>query len=180
MNRISLFVPNWLALAAVVLMACQATRNAGESHADDLDNVESIGIEKTENDIGQLADNHHSQDDSDHTEKRVQDIQDLAGNWIWVKTACCGRMMGETFPAEGEPDRVISFDQEGNARYFTDETREKVSTVPYKVGSLGPNQPTVRIGELQPAIFEIENDTLILSWGYMDLQVEYYKRQSGD
>lgn len=160
------------------MFGCNSTKNASDSNKMDNTSEETIGIERESNNGGVAADTPSTVRQVVPTAKEA--IQALEGSWQWIKTECCGRMMSEIFPKEDEDARIISFDLKGNARYFTDETKEKVSEVPYELDKLGPTQPTIRMGELQPAIFTVKNDTLILSWGYMDLQIEYYVRPKGE
>lgn len=106
-------------------------------------------------------------------------MTDIVGEWEWVKTVCCGRMRGETYPKQGKPVKTISFTAEGRAVYYTSGEKDEVSEVPYTFGSLG-EQVTIKIGELTPALIVIADvkgvETLVLDWGYIDLQTEYYKR----
>lgn len=171
MNRQALFTIAFLLFTAFSLIACKASKEASAADSgDDMDNFETIGLEKE----GSASDDNTLASGQD--EEARQGSGGLIGEWVWTKTACCGRTMQETYPEAGEA-RTIAFYEDGKARFFTDGTKEKTSTVPYSLSKLGPKQPTVRIGELQPAIFAVSNDTLVLSWGYMDLQTEYYTRK---
>ena len=84
-------------------------------------------------------------------------------------------MTKDTFPEEGAEKRIISFDEDGNAKYFSGDGGQLLVDQKYTLGTLG-SQSTVRIGTLQPAIFLVNENELSLSWGYMDLQIEYYRR----
>ena len=171
-------IPFLLLLGAMTIMACKSSEDASNSAGaqDNIDNVESIGLEKTTDSQQLTSSGTSGKVEQEGMSKAKHAAVDLVGQWVWVKTNCCGRMMGETIPGEEEVARIISFDGKGTASYFTDNSKEKVYDMPYKVGILGPLQPTVRIGELQPAIFVVKDDTLVLSWGYMDLHIEYYER----
>lgn len=167
-------LPLILFVTALSLMSCKSTQ-------DSVDNgKETIGIEKNM-ETDNYADNTAGTDSegktaANNTSNEKQSIRDLVGQWEWVKTDCCGRMTGEILPKEDEPKRIISFSNDGKANYFINDTKDATNEYTFKIGSLGPKQPTVKIGEHQPAMFMVEDETLILSWGYMDLQVEYYKR----
>ena len=104
------------------------------------------------------------------------DGKDLIGEWVWVKTSCCGRMTKDTSPSEEDPQKIISFDEKGAASYYSKGSVEKMDNFTYSTGMMG-TQTTVKIGDLQPAIYSITyDDKLVLNWGYMDLQIEYYER----
>lgn len=105
-----------------------------------------------------------------------QMLSALYGEWQWIRTACCGRVQQDSYPAASDPPRIISFFEEGSARYFSGREKTSTSLLPFRVGSLGPIQPTITIGEMRPAIFRVHNDTLTLDWGYIDLHTEYYTR----
>ena len=99
----------------------------------------------------------------------------ILGTWQWVKTDCCGRINNTTFAKEEEPKRIIEFKKSGIARYFERGEMNKMAEQKFTFGTLG-TQTTIKIGEYQPAIYTIKDDELVISWGYMDLQTEYYKR----
>ena len=144
------------------MFGCNSTKNISDSGNENTEH-ETIGLEKKTT-SGGMADNNPPAEGRQTIPTAKEAFAALEGSWQWVKTECCGRMNREFFPKEGEDARIISFDLKGKARYFTDETKEKVSEVSYVLDKLGPTQPTIRMGELQPAMFTVENDTLILSW----------------
>ena len=99
----------------------------------------------------------------------------IIGTWQWVKTDCCGRINNTTYAKENEPKRIIEFSKSGVARYFERGEMDKMSQQKFSFGTLG-TQTTIKIGEYQPAIYTISENELVISWGYMDLQTEHYKR----
>ncbi len=100
---------------------------------------------------------------------------DIVGSWEWVKTDCCGRTSKTTYADPKNEKRVISFKSDGTAMYYTNDPEGKIAQQKYSLSTMG-TQATIQIGDLRPAIFYVNEDMLTLSWGYMDLQIEYYKR----
>lgn len=100
------------------------------------------------------------------------------GDWTLIRYVCCGRTTStKKFNAAdnmislhlGEDMKFSSFDKLNsagkNAGNFT--YNEK--------GELGK---TLQLGNDNPAMmYMLSNDTLVLSWGYMDLQTEVYLRK---
>lgn len=159
-------------LLAVIMLSCKSSADSvngsdgssnddtdTEIRQDDLLNGNSEGTEATQ------SDGKHYKMEGD----------DLVGQWVWVKTSCCGRLTSDTFPEEGAAPRIISFDKEGMAEYYSGDKGQKLMRQPYTIGELG-TQTTVKIGDLQPAIIMVHEQELSLSWGYIDLQIEYYQR----
>ncbi len=138
-------------LSAFVLMSCN----------------EAKSISKTEVKDTQIT--------NDSKIMNIASVKDLVGNWEWVKTDCCGRINKTTFAKEDKPKRIIAFKKSGIARYYVQGIEGKMDEQKFTIGKLG-TQSTISIGEHTPAIFTVSEDMLVLSWGYMDLQTETYKR----
>lgn len=147
-------IPIYFIMAAFSLLSCKSGEQTADGGETDR-SAEETGVQK----VTSLK----------------QSMKEIAGSWEWIKTDCCGRMNKTTYAQPGDPQRIISFDEKGNAMYFSGETREKTTAQSYTLGTLG-DQPTITIGELTPALFVVQNDTLVISWGYIDLQTEYYER----
>ena len=164
-----------LLVMAVILISC---KSSGES--TDAGNSVSGGIEMEDasNDKA-MIDNEQTSHWANNSEEELRRMSgvELVGQWKWVQTICCGRTSQDIFPKEGEADKIISFDADGKAVYFTGDREKSMAGQAYSIGALG-EQATVRIGEHPPAIFWVSDDgnELSLSWGYMDLQIEYYHR----
>lgn len=112
---------------------------------------------------------------TDATTNAKRASQDIMGSWEWVKTDCCGRTSKTTLADPNDEKRVISFDKDGTAMFYTSDPEGRMAKQKFTLGTMG-TQPTIKIGELRPAIFTIKDDMLVLNWGYMDLQIEYYKK----
>jgi hypothetical protein len=113
--------------------------------------------------------------DTMDNEKSKSISDELTGSWEWIKTDCCGRTTKTTYASPEAEKRVITFYEDGTVLFYSVDPEGKMEKQKYTKGMMG-EQETIKIGTLQPAIMEIENDTLVLNWGYFDLQIEYYKR----
>jgi len=101
----------------------------------------------------------------------------IIGNWQWSKTICCGRTpyteTAESLPAP----KILKFQPGGALQYFSGEN--KTSDQTYKIAYellKDDGRTTITIGARQPALLHIEGDNMIIDYGYIDLQVEYYQR----
>jgi hypothetical protein len=112
---------------------------------------------------------------ADENEKLEKLTEGLIGSWEWIRTDCCGRTSKTTYASPEAEKRIIAFYEDGTALFYTIDPDGAMTKQKYTKGMMG-NQATVKIGPLQPAIMEISDDTLMLNWGYFDLQIEYYKR----
>lgn len=100
----------------------------------------------------------------------------LAGKWDLVRTDCCGRTTKTSIAKPG--DKSMHFRRDGSLTIDVDgKTYNTYYNFLRTDGSM-EKFTTLQMGrENYPAIFNIEKDTLIISWGYMDLQTEYYVKK---
>lgn len=100
------------------------------------------------------------------------------GDWVLIRYICCGRTTStKNFNAAdnmislhlGEDMKFSSFDK-------LNSSGKNSGTYTYnEKGELGK---TLQLGNDNPAMLYMKsNDTLVLSWGYMDLQTEVYLRK---
>ena len=101
----------------------------------------------------------------------------ILGNWQWSKTICCGRTP-HTETAESLPaPKILKFQPGGIMQYFSGDS--KTSDQTYKIAYellKDDGRQTITIGARQPALLYISGDTLLIDYGYIDLQSEYYVR----
>ncbi len=100
------------------------------------------------------------------------------GDWVLIRYICCGRTTStQKYNANdnmitmhlGEDMKFSSFDK-------LNSSGKKAGNYSYnEKGELGQ---TLQLGNDSPAMMYMQsNDTLVLSWGYMDLQTEVYLRK---
>ena len=116
-------------------------------------------------------------DDSLNVRAEIPDAAEiqkrLLGTWEWHKTLCCFRLPN-TIQDTSALIQTIRFTKQGLfERYLGDEITGQEEYL-IKIGLMNDNRPTIRIAEGPPAIVHFKQDTLILDYGYMDLQTEYY------
>ncbi len=100
----------------------------------------------------------------------------LNGKWELFKTVCCGRMSKERYVNEKDPKEYVKFDLEKMEmkKFEMGYLKEKQSLTFEGINNDPSVQQFIKIGERAPAMYYITNDTLMLSWGYMDLESKYY------
>lgn len=100
----------------------------------------------------------------------------LVGSWQWDKTVCCSRMPNTTSAENTKKDIVIKFTEDYKAESYG--KGELVKTVDFELAMMDRDRPTIKFSDVSyPAILTFNADTLIVDYGYMDLQVEYYTRK---
>ncbi|MCP4121123.1 MAG: hypothetical protein GY751_05170 [Bacteroidetes bacterium] len=167
-------LPYLFIFLALSIMSCKS----GEKTSNGTDSVSNnIIISKTDTEESTGDDSQEGGSDYEDQVAQRQKMTEshLVGQWVWVQTSCCGRTSRDIFPEEGSEKRIITFMEDGKVLYFTRGEGNKLEEHPFVIGKLG-TQATVKIGELQPALFYVNENELSLSWGYMDLQIEYYQR----
>ncbi|MCB9033184.1 MAG: hypothetical protein H6553_05055 [Chitinophagales bacterium] len=106
----------------------------------------------------------------------------VVGNWIWVKTECCGTQKGITTPQTFGDEIALTINPDMSFK----ETANKYK-VP-RVGSVKLGKKTalneadvntIQFNDERPAYysFSTKGDTLILSWEHLGLQKEYYAKK---
>ncbi|MEX0812734.1 MAG: hypothetical protein WD048_11010 [Chitinophagales bacterium] len=101
--------------------------------------------------------------------------EELYGKWNWHKTICCARTPQTTLAKDSEQSKSIYFSEDSTATKY--ENGKQVYQEEYEVGNaLNDHRITVRIGGYRTAIAHLKNDTLVMDYGYMDLEISYYIR----
>ena len=98
----------------------------------------------------------------------------LIGTWRWNYTNCCGRRPRITKDSTADKT-TIKFVDEQTLNYYSGGklTASKV----YRTGKMA-DKKTIRIeGNPYSAVIQITADTLMIGYGYMDLQNEFYIRE---
>lgn len=98
----------------------------------------------------------------------------LLGSWNWVKTNCCGRISKITTPKI--TNTTVKYDFMSN-NVLTVTTNQKSEIISYNIAnSFNAEKDTmILIGNKKtPAYLRFFNDTLVIDYGYIDLQTEWY------
>lgn len=102
---------------------------------------------------------------------------DLVGTWKWHKTICCSRTPQTTWAENEEDSKKLEFSKDGKLNIYVNGQLE--TTKPYEVGNaFDDNRITVKTGEYKTALAHIKSDTLVLDYGYMDLEISYYLKEN--
>lgn len=106
----------------------------------------------------------------------------VVGNWVWVKTECCGTQKGITTP-ETFGDQIeltinpdMSFKETANKYRVPRSGKIKLEE---KTVLNSSNIKTIQFNDERPAqyTFSAKGDTLILNWEYLGLQKEFYVKK---
>lgn len=106
-----------------------------------------------------------------------QTKRELFGTWQWHRTDCCARLPNTTYAKDTDKPKSLYFSKNNTLTYF--ENGKETSTVPFEVGrAFNDDRVTLKSGEFKTAIMHLKGDTLVLDYGYMDLAVDYYIKES--
>ncbi len=102
----------------------------------------------------------------------------IYGNWTWFETDCCGSRRGVSTP-ESSGDN-ISLELRNDYTFI--ETHSKKNALPREGNIILFKQDgynMIQFNDERPARYYLSdnNDTLTLSWKYMELQTEKYIRK---
>ena len=92
------------------------------------------------------------------------------------ETYCCGRMKGVEKASITKEIKGLNIYPDGN--YERTENGKVTTTGKYTMGTGTPykGRESIQFDENVGALLQINGDTAILSWEYMDLQIETYVR----
>lgn len=108
-------------------------------------------------------------------EPEVEGLIDITGPWLWVKTNCCGRMQRTSYDTTGMPT-IVQIGTDGSYTQTNGDELQRKTTYKYSFDeSLGNNVIKFEDRNM-PAIIHFKADTMMMDYGYMDLQTEYYIR----
>lgn len=101
----------------------------------------------------------------------------LPGEWTWIKTNCCGRTATWKTPETEGYSASLLFTKE-KAEHLRNGKSQ--SNAPYSITYFeegAKDKIAYTESEGRKAMITLRNDTLILDYGYMDLQTEFYVRK---
>jgi hypothetical protein len=108
----------------------------------------------------------------------------IIGEWIWVKTFCCGRNSVWTNAETCECTQSLSILKDGRFKLKKDGLVLQEGTYLLRKGinnfqqQQGDSALVIQFNEEYPAYVEFLGDTLRLARGYMDFDNVYYVRKS--
>lgn len=110
-------------------------------------------------------------------QSQKQNLQnEILGSWEWMKTVCCFRTPKTVTPDSLGYKKVLKFREDQTVDYFQDGKQTRTDSFKVSYGLMDDDRPVLKIGNGKTALLYIRNDTMIVDYGYMDLQTEYYKR----
>lgn len=108
----------------------------------------------------------------------VNENNGYVGDWVLITYICCGRTTStQKFKPE---DAMKTMHLGAENDYFTINKMDNGSKKAGKYIVEDKNEfgPSIQLGSDYAAMFkQYGNDTLVLNWGYMDLQTEVYLRK---
>lgn len=106
--------------------------------------------------------------------------QKLEGSWTMYKEVCCGRRNMERTGEQMKMPKQLIFTSNNKITIMDLKTTESKTTT-YKVETTqeGDNPAIEYINyEGKKGVLQFENDELIIDYGYMDLQKEFYRKDN--
>lgn len=103
--------------------------------------------------------------------------EQILGTWTWWKTDCCSRLPGTTYAKDVQYERTKVFSKGGTVETFHNDTLMQKGSYEVYYGLMkDDDRPVLKIDN-RPALLYINGDTLVIDFGYMDLQTDYYLRK---
>ncbi len=101
----------------------------------------------------------------------------IPGTYEWVKTICCGRMRNVKIPDESEKKTRV-FKSSGEL-VETAGPENRATNKNWKIvdNEMLDDHTVLQIDDGRNAIIRYKGDTLIIDYGYMDLQTEFWLRK---
>lgn len=107
----------------------------------------------------------------------------IEGEWVWVKTFCCGRNSVWSSPETCKTTQSLSLRKDGT--FELNRVGQDIQKGKYilRMGlndfqlQQGDSSWVIQLGDDIPAYVQFINDTLVLSRGYMDFDNVYYVRK---
>lgn len=101
----------------------------------------------------------------------------ILGTWQWTKTICCGRTPHTETAESLKAPKILKFMADGTLQYFSgaDKTADQTYKITYGLGH-DDQRPLITIGAKQPALLSITGDSMVIDYGYFDLQTEFFVR----
>lgn len=101
----------------------------------------------------------------------------LSGDWVWLKTQCCGRIVNINTPESTKTTIEKKFSTDGTI--YNIENGRTIGTSGYQIikSYLSDDRYMISIDDGRPGFLYILGDTLIIDYSYVDLQTEWYLRK---
>ncbi|HXH18690.1 MAG TPA: hypothetical protein VNJ07_06365 [Chitinophagales bacterium] len=147
-----------LILLISFLFSCKTSKDQSKTDAANMHQTKHEQIQKTED-----------------GKSEQQLATRILGTWKWHKTRCCFRTPKTTYADSLSYSRIIKF-SDGTLQTFHGDTLKETSNYTVKYGlTEHDDRPVLQING-RPAFLYFIHDTLVIDYGYMDLQTEYYLR----
>ena len=99
----------------------------------------------------------------------------IIGSWTWQKTICCSRLPKTITSDTLDFPNILKFSPNGHLEYFNGNSLDKMATYEISIGLMDDQRPIIKINDGIPGFIYIKGDTLlIIDYGYIDLQTEFY------
>ena len=105
--------------------------------------------------------------------------QQLEGSWTMYKEICCGRKNQERTGQDIKAPKRLVFS--ANNQVVITDLKTKISkTTTYDIETENREESMtityINMGGISKGVFKLEDNELIIDYGYMDLQKEFYKK----
>jgi hypothetical protein len=103
--------------------------------------------------------------------------QRLSGDWIWLKTECCGRIKNVSTPESTKNKIEKKFSTDGTVTTINNGKTESALGYQILFSYLNDNNYMISVDDGRPGLLHFFGDTLVIDYGYVDLQTEWYLRK---
>ncbi|MCS6823411.1 MAG: hypothetical protein NZ529_03885 [Cytophagaceae bacterium] len=106
--------------------------------------------------------------------EELRNVPALLGEWIWYKTSCCGRNKNIMTPQTEGYTRSVWFKENNIAEFYKNSQLEK--KLNYTISEKNERN-YIKLDKNAPALLILHGDSLVLNYGYMDMENEYFVRK---
>jgi hypothetical protein len=102
----------------------------------------------------------------------------ITGQWQWLQTSCCGRVPKITTPKTENLNVLLILKVDNTFEKLENTTLKENGKYEINKTIDGDKREMIKLSTIpRSGYLYIQNDTLIIDYGYIDLQTEYYIRK---
>ncbi len=110
--------------------------------------------------------------------KMNTETNSIVGQWQWAKTSCCGRVPKITTPNTENLNVLLNLKADNTFEKFENTLLKEKGSYELNNAMEGDTRTMIKLSVIprNGYIFR-QGDTLVIDYGYIDLQTEYYFRK---
>jgi hypothetical protein len=111
-------------------------------------------------------------------EKMNTENNSIVDQWQWTKTSCCGRMPKITTPNTENLKVLLNLKADNTFEKFENATLKEKGSYELNNALEGDTRTMIKLSTIpRSGYLFLQGDTMVIDYGYIDLQTEYYVRK---